>query len=219
MWRQGPHSMLVINFRNLLRDIWKNNPENFEREKSPNIQFPETKSHFPTMLISQSAFYAPQKKLHLQWFCSRERWTQTTWMESTAWFHFSRNLHRFDHLVQYKFIYIHIKLDDLVQIAENIWFTLLLGVERKQIFEPIFEIVFLRKVCNSITAAFLECSTSTDCREEEKEICLKLLFGDSIPLQSSGKSWEMRSEHVDLWTCGPDPVLTIGKLVSYNIVK
>ena len=86
----------------------KNNPENFEREKSPNIQFPETKSHFPTMLISQSAFYAPQKKLHLQWFCSRERWTQTTWMESTAWFHFSRNLHRFDHLVQYKFIYIYI---------------------------------------------------------------------------------------------------------------
>ena len=53
--------MLVINFRNLLRDIWKNNPENFEREKSPNIQFPQAKSPFPTMLISQSAFYAHKK--------------------------------------------------------------------------------------------------------------------------------------------------------------
>ena len=56
--------MLVINFRNLLRDIWKNNPENFERKKSPNIQFPQAKSPFPTMLISQSAFYA-QKKITL----------------------------------------------------------------------------------------------------------------------------------------------------------
>ena len=46
--------------RNLLRKIWKNNPENFEREKSPNIQFPETKSHFPCLFLS--LHFMPPKK-------------------------------------------------------------------------------------------------------------------------------------------------------------
>ena len=175
------------------------------REKNPQISNSQRQNHLFQLCLFLSLHFMPQKKDYTcnDFVPGKGGHKLLEWSQQLG-FTFPETY--IDLIILYStnlIYYIHIKLDDLVQIAENIWFTLLLSVERKQIFEPIFEIVFLWEVCNSITAAFLKCSTSTDCREEEKEICLKLLFGDSIPLQSSGKSWEMRSEHVDLWTCGP----------------